>query len=66
VERQDFVLKQFESADGCCTADALMGSVPVVVVHPGLQGVGAFGGVLAGEGVNFIPCFKVERLRWPD
>jgi hypothetical protein len=55
VNLQEVVPIQPDAADGCCFADAGMGSMVVVVVEPSFESVFSLFGVLVGFGVGPFP-----------
>ena len=52
MKRQEVVAGRFESGHGCDASDALMRAVPVVVMDPGIELIGALEGVLVDEAVG--------------
>ena len=52
VKRQEVVAGCFESGHGSGSSDALVGAVPVVVMNPGVELIGALGRVLVDEAIS--------------
>ena len=65
VKRQEVIAGRFESGHGCDAPDALMRAMPVVVMDPGLEVIGALDGVLVYEAVSPLAQCRLDEALGP-